>query len=561
MDGKENENTLTSYLGPEFQQKLMWQILVEPEFAERVMPDLHIDYFDDPNLKRLFIIFLEYYKNFEKVPNLQNKSVYQAINLYKTPHNLVEEETLYSIIEKIKLWNEGVLNKTIQYDGDVVQKSTTFFIKQQEFRKLGEYIIAKTKTGGIKDKHTVAEIEDKIRNIERIGDEEDYGTDIIDDIDNVLRKEFRETIPTGIEALDVLTGGGLGRGEIGMILTPSGVGKSTILTKIANTAYISDKKVLQIIFEDTEEQIKRKHYTIWSKIPLSKIDDRTEDVKERVIKANRGIEDGKLVIKRFSQENTTMLDIRSWIDRYQKKFGFKFDIVVLDYLDCLESHKKNTDRNEAELAIIKSFLAMAADFDIPCWSALQSNRSGFDAEFIDASHAGGNIKRIQKSHFFMSIAKPHEMKETHLANIRIMKARFAQDGQTFKDCTFNNDTMEIKIHDNRYKFKKKLSVDPEEAEARINRLNEKINKLNKQQEGDVVEEEEQDSSETYKFHTEVSKKLPPVDEETKRLSNVEGFMDDDEMEELGGKIKDGGGESMSDDEKKKIDDLLKKNSE
>jgi hypothetical protein len=130
--------------------------------------------------------------------------------------------------------------------------------------------------------------------------------------------------------------------------------------------------------------------------------------------------------------------------------GYKFDIVILDYLDCLESHKKTSDRNEAELAIVKSFEAMAADFDIPAWSAIQSNRSGFDAELVEAHQTGGSIKRVQKAHFFMSVAKTADQKEAHLASIRIIKARFAQDGQTFKDCVFNNDTMEIRIEDARY---------------------------------------------------------------------------------------------------------------
>ncbi|MFO7884840.1 MAG: DnaB-like helicase C-terminal domain-containing protein, partial [Desulfobacteraceae bacterium] len=131
-------------------------------------------------------------------------------------------------------------------------------------------------------------------------------------------KEFRKTIPTGVRVIDTLTGGGLGKGEIGVILTPSGVGKSTLLTKIANTAYEEEKKVLQIIFEDTSDQIKRKHYTIWSGVPLSQIDDNLEVVTERV---NDKVEElkkgnGKLVIKRFSQENTTMMDIRNWMVRY-----------------------------------------------------------------------------------------------------------------------------------------------------------------------------------------------------------------------------------------------------
>jgi replicative DNA helicase len=369
------DNTFSAYLGPEFQQRLMWQILVEPEYAEKTIPNLSIEYFDDPNLKRLFLIILEFVKEFEKVPNLQNQSIYQAIYKYKSPNNQIEEESLFSVIKRIELWNERVLNKHLLNDGDIVQKETTAFIKQQEYRKLGEFILDKTKTGEIKSKYTIGAIEDKIQKIGHIGDDEDNGIDVSENVEKALRKEFRQTIPTGVEVLDTLTGGGLGKGEIGLILTPSGVGKSTLLTKIANTARELDYNVLQIIFEDTVEQIQRKHYTIWTEIALSAIDDNNDLVIEKV---NAKIESlgnkGKLIIKRFSQEDTTMKDIRSWIVRYQKKYGIKFDIVVLDYLDCLDSHKKTNDRHEAELVIVKSFEAMAADFNIPCWSAIQSNR-------------------------------------------------------------------------------------------------------------------------------------------------------------------------------------------
>jgi len=450
-----SENTFTAYLGPEFQQKLMWQLLVEPEFAEKNLPNLAVEYFDDPNLKRLFIIILEYYKEHEKVPNLQNQSIQQAINTYKTPNNLIEEESLYSVLKRVQLWNERVLNKETQYDGDVVRRSTTTFIKQQEWRKFAEFIIDKTKTGDIRKKHILGDIDERLIKISHIGDEEDAGTEVIDNIEKALRKEFRQPLPTGVDVIDGLTGGGLGKGEIGVVLTPSGVGKTTLLTKIANNAYELEKNVLQVIFEDTTEQIQRKHFAIWSKVALSKMDDEDENRKALKIcsdKAESMKGKGVLLIKRFSQENTTMLDIKNWMIRHQKKYGIKFDLLVLDYLDCLESHKKTPDRNEAELQIIKSFEALASDFDIPAWTAIQTNRSGFDSEYVEAHQTGGSIKRIQKAHFFMSVAKTKEQKEAQLANIRIIKARFAQDGQTFNDCIFNNDTMEIRIEDDRYKF-------------------------------------------------------------------------------------------------------------
>lgn len=451
------DNTLSAYKGPEFQQRLMWQLLVEPEFAEKIIPVLAIEYFDDPYLKRLFIIILEYVKRYGKVPNLQNQSIHHAVNEFKTPNNSMEEESLFAVIKRIELWNERIINKQMHYDGDVVQKSTNEFVKQQEYRKLAESILDSVKKGNIRSKYEIAAIEEKFQKISHIGDDEDDCEEVIDGIDMALRKEFRQTIPTGIEVIDSLTGGGLGKGEIGVILTPSGVGKTTALTIIADTAYQDEKNVAQIIFEDTKDQIKRKHYTIWADSALSRLNEDGEN--ERVCKivhekAKQLEGKGRLVIKKFSQENTTMMDVKNWMIGYQKKFGFKFDILVLDYLDCLESHKKSADRNEAELAIIKAFEALASDFDIPAWTAIQSNRSGFGAEFIDAQQSGGSIKRIQKAHFFMSVAKTQEQKEAQLANISILKARFAQDGQKFEDCVFNNDTMKIIINDPRFKYSK-----------------------------------------------------------------------------------------------------------
>ena len=479
------ENTFSAYLGPEFQQHLIWQLLVEPEFAEKTIPDLAIEYFDDPNLKRLFIIVLEYFKEFGKVPNLQNQSIHQAINRYKTPNNVIEEESLFAVIKRVEFWNQRIINKQMLYDGDVIQKSTNLFIKQQEYRKTAEHILNKVKSGEIRNKHVIASIEERFQKITHIGEEDDDCESVTEGIRKALRKEFRETIPTGIETIDALTGGGLGKGEIGVILTPSGVGKTTALTIIANTAYEQEKNVAQIIFEDTKDQIKRKHYTIWAKSALSRLDEeeeneRVSNIAEQKVKDLEG--KGRLIIKRFSQEDTTMKDVRNWMLSYQKKWGFKFDILVLDYLDCLESHKKSPDRNEAELTIIKGFEALASDFDIPAWTAIQSNRSGFGAEFVEAHQSGGSIKRIQKAHFFMSVAKTAAQQEANFANIRIIKARFAKDGQTFEDCVFNNDTMQIRIDDPRYRYTKTYKNlrhydDADSVETQAEKLKEKSTEI------------------------------------------------------------------------------------
>ncbi|MFW6272878.1 MAG: DnaB-like helicase C-terminal domain-containing protein, partial [bacterium] len=244
--------------------------------------------------------------------------------------------------------------------------------------------------------------------------------------------------------------------------------KTTILTKIANSALEDGKNVLQIVFEDTDDEIRRKHYALWSKIPLSEINDRKDEAEQIVSDHVKNI-NNKLIIKRFDEDETTIVDIKNWMDTYQKKFGVKFDMVVLDYIDCLEPHKTAVDQNQVELSIIKYFISMAGKYNIPMWTAVQANRSGFNAEFVDQTQMGGNIKRAQKSHLLMSVAKSQEQKRSGLANIQLLKARFAPDGFTFKDCIFNNDTMEIRITDTVPKTRRlNVDNDPEKLENKIN---------------------------------------------------------------------------------------------
>jgi len=109
---------------------------------------------------------------------------------------------------------------------------------------------------------------------------------------------------------------------------------------------------------------------------------------------------------------------------------------------------------------------------------IYTHNSGFDTEFIEAHHTGGNIKRVQKAHFFMSVGKTPDQKEAGLANIRIIKARFAKDGQTFTDCIFDNDKMEIVIRDDDNKYTKLSKGLKHHDEKDIAKLESKANKLN-----------------------------------------------------------------------------------
>lgn len=211
---------------------------------------------------------------------------------------------------------------------------------------------------------------------------------------------------------------------------------TTILTKMANSAYNEGYNVLQIVFEDMPDVIKRKHLACWSGIDLNELTERKDEVllKHKEVTQNRT---NDLKIRKFSSEGVTMQTIKSFV-RQEISTGFKPDIIVLDYIDCVESTKQYNDEWSGEGNVMRGFESMLSEFGLVGWTAVQGNRSSINADVVTGDQMGGSIKKAQIGHFIMSIARTLPQKESGRATIAVLKSRFGRDGVVFEDCTFDN---------------------------------------------------------------------------------------------------------------------------
>jgi len=146
---------------------------------------------------------------------------------------------------------------------------------------------------------------------------------------------------------------------------------TTAVTKIANTAFNEGKTVIQIFFEDQPNVIKRKHISCWTGIELNELENHIDEVKE-VVK-QREASGGTLILKKFQSDTTTIPKIKKYL---QKKIsqGIKPDIILLDYIDCVQPSKRFDDNNVAEGNIMREFESMLYELDIAGWTCVQGNR-------------------------------------------------------------------------------------------------------------------------------------------------------------------------------------------
>jgi replicative DNA helicase len=368
----------------------------------------------------------EYYVKYESTPN------------FETLDQIVKSEISQEIVAKVVLDTLKQV-KDAPFEGTVfVQEKALKFCKQQELQKAMDKA-QKIITEG--DFESYDKVEGLVRNALQVGEIDKGQTDIFDNLDTVLEEDYRHPIPMGIAGIDRLLKGGLAKGEIGVILAPTGVGKTTILTKIANTAFNLGYNVLQVFFEDNPKIIQRKHFTLWTGIEPDNLVKNRDEVMSKVTEIQETMKN-KLVLKKLASDTMTMNQIKGQV-RKMIADGNKIDLIMLDYIDCILPESTSKDEWKAEGSVMRGFEAMCHELDLVGWTATQGNRSSISAEVVTTDQMGGSIKKAQVGHVIISVAKTLQQKEMNLATIAITKSRLGKDGVVFENCKFNNELLEI----------------------------------------------------------------------------------------------------------------------
>ena len=414
------------YLGNTFQLQLLNQIILDKDFSHSIIDVIENNYFENKYFKIIIQMIREYYGKYDHTPS------------FETLEQITKSELQQEIASKIVLDTIKKI-KDAPIDGVAfVQEKALKFCKQQELQKVmtkAQKII----DGGEFENYDA--LEEMVRGALQVGAKDTSSMDVFSNIDQVLDDDYRHPIPMGIPGIDRLLKGGLAKGEIGVILAPTGVGKSTILTKIANHAFNLGNNVLQIFFEDNPKVIQRKHYTLWTKVHPDELSEK----RDEVIKKVKDIEESmpnKLIMNKLPSDTVTMSQIKNQI-RKMVADGNKIDMVLLDYIDCVVPDKNLGDEWKSEGSVMRAFEAMCHEMDLVGWTATQGNRSSISSEVVTTDQMGGSIKKAQVGHVIITVAKTLQQKEMKLATIAITKSRVGDDGVVFENCKFDNAMLDI----------------------------------------------------------------------------------------------------------------------
>lgn len=441
------------YLGEAYQYKLAHEFMENHTFFEDLSPIIDQNMFTDPNLKTFVGVMKNYYEREGSVP----KYDYMEIELRNISHSEKETETYLAVLEKVKEAPSNGVERT----RDLAEK----FFRQQNIIKTANEIL-KVAGDGDSDKYDACV--NLLNDAMTKGIHNDFGECLFDNISETLSDDYRTPIPTGIGKIDEILEGGLGKGELGVIIGPTSFGKTSLTTAMASHAALSGFKVLQIVFEDRIKQIQRKHIGRITGIEAKDLSKPgvIEQVKQTLeqFPDKKKLQENLRIVKFPSGEKTARQ-----IERFIKKLintGFKPDLTIVDYFECLEheADKSITNEFEKEGRTMRRFEAMAGELDMAIWIPSQGTKDSINLELVTMDKIGGSVKKAQIAHVIMSIARTVEDISNNKATIAILKNRAGKSGKVLNNVEFNNGTCRISTdnvdeYDSMYEVKKKEQED------------------------------------------------------------------------------------------------------
>lgn len=460
----QNNKTNLGYLGEAFQYKLAHEFMSSHTFFEDLSPIIDQNMFTDPNLKTFVGVMKNYYERGGVVPSYDMMDV----ELRNISHSDRETETYMAILDKVKNTpSEGV---------DRIRELAEKFFRQQNIVKTANEIL---KIAGNGDSDQYEACVGLLNDAMTKGIHNDFGESLFDHLEETLSDDYRIPIPTGIGKIDETLEGGLGKGELGVIIGPTSFGKTSLTTAMASHAAEQGFKVLQIVFEDRIKQIQRKHLGRITGIEAKDLSkpDNIELVKATLeaYPLKEAMQNNLRIVKFPSGEKTARQ-----IERFIKKMinsGFKPDLTIIDYFECLEHENDKSVSNEYEKEgkTMRRFEAMAGELDMAIWIPSQGTKESINLELVTMDKIGGSVKKAQIAHVIMSIARTVDDIANNKATIAILKNRAGKSGKVFNNVDFNNGTCRISTDnvdefDSMYEVKKKNNEDQVKLQAEIAKM-------------------------------------------------------------------------------------------
>ena len=435
--------------GKPFQEKLAFTILEDAQFANQIGEVLDYNFFELKYL-RVFVKRLYEFKNkFGKYPS---KSTFEA--LLRTEigvENTVVQKQVRSFYTQFNTSGNTI-------DIDYVKTNAIEFCKKQKLKE------AMLKSVELLKKSSFDEIRTLVDTALKLGTNPDVGYLYEEQFEERYEIKARDVVSTGWKVIDDMTRGGLGAGELGVCIAPTGAGKTHMLCHLGAAAVKEGKTVIHYSLELDDKTIGRRYDAAITGIPLDSLFAKKDVVYEKI----KDVE-GKLIIKEYPTKSASPETLRNHLAKLKER-GIQPGMIVVDYGDLLRPNLVRKEKREELETIYEELRAIAKENGCPCYTASQTNRGGLNAEVITMESISEAFSKCFVADFIFTVSRTIDDKRTNTGRIFVAKNRFGMDGVI---CPITMDTSSVSIKVLEPTGETKQEIEQASAKNQMKRLKEK----------------------------------------------------------------------------------------
>lgn len=403
------EKVSFSRYGKSFQEQLCMVILDDRPFADQIEEVLDINFLELRYLRLFIKKLFQYRKKYGVHPSRQILATILRAGI-EDENEMTQKQVreYYARVMSTKLDNS-----------EYIKETALDFCRKQNLKG------AMVKSIGLLQSSSFDEIAVLINDSLKLGADNKEGYDWKKDFEERFKPKFRNPITTGWDLIDDICKGGLGQKELGVVIAPTGAGKSMALVHLGTQALLAGKTVIHYTLELQDTVVGSRYDSCITKIPLSSL----QSFKEKIYEEIQGIE-GRLIIKEYPTKSASTRTLKTHLERLKMK-DVDIGMIIVDYADLLRPVTVQREkRNELE-SIYEELRGLAQEYKCPIWTASQTNRSGLNAEVVTMESISEAFNKCFVSDFIFSISRTSEDKLGNTGRVFVAKNRNGPDGLVY----------------------------------------------------------------------------------------------------------------------------------
>ena len=258
-------------------------------------------------------------------------------------------------------------------------------------------------------------------------------------------------IPFDLDYFNKITDGGLPNKTLNICLAGTGVGKSLFMCHVAASCLVQSKNVLYITMEMAEERIAERIDANLLNVPIDQLDKMSKDMFTTKVGQLAKDTAGKLIIKEYPTGSAHSGHFRALLNELKLKKSFVPEIIFIDYLNiCASSRMKSLGGAINSYTYIKAIAeelrGLAVEFDVPIFSATQTNRQGYSNSDVGLEDTSESFGLPATADLMFAIVSTEELEQMSQLMVKQLKNRY-NDPVKYKRFMIGVDRSKMRLYD------------------------------------------------------------------------------------------------------------------